>query len=69
MADPRRALKAWRKKSRLTQQQAAERIGCSKPKYSFIERGTQLPGRHIANRIKAVAGISTESWDELERAS
>lgn len=57
-----RLLGKWRKARGLTQQRAAELIGCDQGKYSQYERGTARPGLHRAVVIRSVTGVPVEDW-------
>lgn len=64
--DPKELLRKWRAASKLTQEDAAKRAGCSSDMLGMVERGERMPGRRLANQFKAIADIPTEAWDELE---
>lgn len=62
--DPRTRLTEWRGK--LSKVKAAQLLGCKDDMLGKVERGERMPGRRLANQIKAVVGIPTEAWDRLE---
>jgi len=67
ITDPRQQLRKWREALGLTVDEAAARFQtCKTGMLGAVERGERLPGRRLANEIKAVAGIPTEAWDTLE---
>lgn len=62
--DPREALRAWR--GGRSYRVAGELLGCDGSLVRKIEIGDRRPGLTLANTLKRVIGIPTESWDELE---
>lgn len=54
---PRRELRAWMRRERLTQTTAAERLGCHQTTVSRLLAGKQEPDPALRERIAAVAGV------------
>lgn len=57
-------LEAWETRSRLKLSEAALRCGIDSRYYKKIKMGARRPGRIVALRIRAAAGIAIEAWDQ-----
>jgi transcriptional regulator with XRE-family HTH domain len=54
-------LKTWRGDKRLSQRDAAAKLGISQPFYSRLENQTQACNPQLAKRISEQTGVSLES--------
>lgn len=67
-----RQWRRWRDREGLTQSQAAARLDIEVSYLAKIEQGTRRPGRAIAARMAAMAGVDACAWDQpapVSRAS
>ncbi|MDZ4045683.1 MAG: helix-turn-helix transcriptional regulator [Rhodoglobus sp.] len=59
-----RALKAYRKSENVTQEEAANRIGCSLPTYRYLEQGVsevgQLPDPKLSTFMRALTTLGLD---------
>lgn len=63
---PDHPLRAWRKLLDLNQDEAAARIGTTKPTISRIETGKRNPSFALASRISARTGIPIDKFATRE---
>jgi transcriptional regulator with XRE-family HTH domain len=56
-------LESWEDAAKLSVDEAARRCGIDSRYYSKIKKGLRRPGRVVALRIRAAAGVAVEAWD------
>ena len=57
-------LATWRATSKLSQLAVAIKAGCHPNEISEYERGQQLPSRQRALKLREIAGIPVDAWDQ-----
>ena len=56
-----------RTKHGMTQQETAEKVGCSRPLYSLIETGRRNGSRDFWKQVQAVYGLTdAETWEMMK---
>ena len=71
MMEIAQALKAWREKEKISQEEVARKIGTRQTIYSRYERGEQQPGSGVIKKIAetfhvsadVLLGIDKTEWD------
>jgi DNA-binding XRE family transcriptional regulator len=58
----REQLENWIVRRRMTQEEAAQFVGLSRPRFNQILNGVRRPGLEAAVRLEDATGISIRSW-------
>lgn len=63
------ALREWRTKTGMSQEELARRIGCVRHRVSMMETGQDRPGFELAFAIEREGGPDASIWLDEERAA